>query len=195
MRLNSNLLKRESQFPIALWAPWTSALLVLKPDILGAHFSGADPRGVWAPNVGHQLLAPPGQAPSRWDLSLLCVLTPGVGFWWDHVSVPPAHPNVVFYPLLQKSSSPSLQIFFRGKWFICCRLVCPWGGEYGISLHHHLCKSLLPLTRKFLNIQNSIVSFLGTWYIDSSLRYLRIIVLLIHEKKKNFSGAWVAQSV
>lgn len=88
---NTSPLKGESQFPIALWVSWTSALSVA---FLSQMFSGLiSPVQIPVAEVlavGNQLVTPLG------DSSSLCITALGMEFLVRMCSAFPIHLNVVF---------------------------------------------------------------------------------------------------
>ena len=73
------LFKRECQFPIALWVPWISAPLVFQARHKKL-VTLVQIICVGVLDVAHPSLAPPRKVPGQYNLFLLCVTIPGIGF-------------------------------------------------------------------------------------------------------------------
>ena len=104
-----------------------------KPDIWELIAPLYIPR-VEVPDIGHKPLASPGQSLDSGDPSLLWVSTPGLGFWWDHVSTSPTHLNVVILFFVVGEQFSYFQFFFRRNSSTCSFGVPVGEGEFRIFL-------------------------------------------------------------
>lgn len=139
MRLHTSPLKWESQFPTALWVPWTSSLLVSKPDILRVHLSCADPR-VWCD------WALTLNSSGEWtrmvrSIPFMCHCTRGGGGKIVHLPL-------LYVSIFSLCCEELIHLFFRSFSEInnpCVAIdsECPQGGEFRIFPCHHLAEVLL----------------------------------------------------
>lgn len=132
-----NPLRVEYLFPTALWFSWHETHWFSKPDVLGASLSSSDPKG-WGASCGHRPFTPQGETLYFWYPSWPWVSAPTGG---DTASLPLLSDFPwLFSPLLWRSCSPSVQVFFRGNWLIfMCRFLCVCGWhKFSAFLHLHL---------------------------------------------------------
>lgn len=94
-----------------LGPPNVSSIVFSKPDVLGAHLSGPDPR-CWVSDVGHQ-----PRAPLFAEIPPYCVLPHQRWDFLKTMTLPFLPISMCLSFVVQRSSS-SFQTFFRGELFI-----------------------------------------------------------------------------
>lgn len=116
--------KRESLFPTALWDPRKSVLLVFLSHMFRGLISVVQITRARVPEVRHQPLTPPREAPVWWNLSLLCVAIPALAL--------PLPPILVwsFYPLLWRIVHLVFRSFSKGNALCNCSWECVHGRRW-----------------------------------------------------------------